>query len=66
MTIARAPAVVDAHVAANDPAQFLQPLCERGNASVPFRIVGSQIDEHAEDEAHHQRGLEAFTKDDYE
>src|SRR5262249_48954504 len=42
------PTIVDPHVAARSPPCFLQPLCERGNTSVPFRIVSSQIDEHAD------------------
>src|SRR6516164_7330970 len=42
------PTVVDPHVAARSPPCFLQTLCERANTSVPFRIVSSQIDEHAD------------------
>src|SRR5262249_29208810 len=49
------PTIVDPHVAARSPPCFLQPLCERGNTSVPFRIVSSQIDEHAD--APHPLGL---------
>src|SRR5262249_28240972 len=41
-----APTIVDPHVAARSPPCFLQPLCERGNTSVPFRIISRQIDEH--------------------
>ena len=37
--IARAPAGVDPHVAAVGPAQFLQPLQERRDAGLAFRIV---------------------------
>ena len=37
--IAATPAVVDPHVAANGPAQFLQPLHERREAGLCFRIV---------------------------
>src|SRR5262249_15758221 len=49
------PTIVDPHVAARSPPCFLQPLCERGNTSVPFRIVSSQIDEHTD--APHPLGL---------
>src|SRR5262249_39818257 len=42
------PTIVDPHVAARTPPCFLQPLCERGNTSVPFRIISSQIDDHAD------------------
>ncbi len=40
--IARAPADVDPHVAAVGPAQLLQPLQERRDAGLPFRIVRGQ------------------------
>ena len=40
--IARAPADVDPHVAADRPAQFLQPLQERRDAGLSFRIVGGE------------------------
>ena len=40
--IARGPAVVDPHVAAVGPAQLLQPLQERREADVCFRIVRGQ------------------------
>src|SRR5262249_29385172 len=49
------PTIVDPHVAARRPPCFLQPLCERGNTRVPFRIVSSQIDEHTD--APHPLGL---------
>ena len=39
--IARAPAIVDPHVAAVGPAQLLQPLQERRDAGLRFRIVRS-------------------------
>ena len=37
--IAAAPAEVDPHIAAIDPAQLLQPLQERREAGLAFRIV---------------------------
>ena len=46
--IARAPAIVDPHVAAVGPAQFLQPLQERRDAGLSFRIVRGQVHEHAD------------------
>ena len=41
--IARAPAVVDLHVAADSPTQFLQPLCKSRKAALPLRIVQACI-----------------------
>ena len=41
--IGRSPAVVDPHVAAVGPAQFLQPLQESREASLSFRIVGGPV-----------------------
>src|SRR5262249_53695425 len=38
--IAGGPAIVNLHVAAVGPAQFLQPLHERSEACLPFRIAG--------------------------
>jgi hypothetical protein len=46
--IACGPAIVDAHVAAVGPAQFLQPLHERREAGLTFRIVRGQRMEHAD------------------
>src|SRR5215831_2762856 len=46
--IARGPAGVDAHVAANGPAQERQRLQERPNAGLPFQIVRSCGQEHAD------------------
>src|SRR5262245_64094008 len=45
--IACGPAIVDAHVAAVGPAQFLQPLHERREAGLTFRIARGQRMEHA-------------------
>ena len=53
--IARPPAIVDPHVAADGPAQFLQPLQERSDAGLRFRIVRDQVREHAD--ATHPLGL---------
>src|SRR5262249_3965807 len=39
--------IVDAHVTTDRPAQFLQPLQQCGDASLPFRIVRRQRREHA-------------------
>ena len=41
--IARGPADVDPHVAAVGPAQLLQPLQERRDAGLYFRIVRGQV-----------------------
>jgi len=49
------PTVVDPHVAAVGPAQFLQPLQEDSEASLSFRIVGGQAPEHGD--ATHPVGL---------
>src|SRR5262245_40462987 len=46
--IAGGPAIVDLHVAAVGPAQFLQPLHERSEARLTFRIVRCQAHEHAD------------------
>src|SRR5262249_36774385 len=46
--IARAPAEVDAHVAADRPAGFLQPLQERRETRLSFRIVWAEVHEHAD------------------
>src|SRR5262245_66251635 len=45
--IACGPAIGDAHVAAVGPAQFLQPLHERREAGLTFRIARGQRMEHA-------------------
>src|SRR5262249_22570086 len=45
---ARAQTVADLQVAADGPAQLLQPLCQRGDAGRRFRIVGGQVHEHAD------------------
>ena len=47
--------VVDPHVAAVGPAQLLQPLQERREAGLSFRIVRGQAHEHAD--APHPLGL---------
>src|SRR6516165_8266411 len=46
--IACGPAIVDLHVAAVGPAQFLQPLHERRQACLSFRIVCGEGHEHAD------------------
>lgn len=46
--IARTPAILDPHVAPDDPAQFLQPLKERREAGLIFRIVRRLGHEHAD------------------
>ena len=48
VNIILAPANVDARVAADSPARFLQPLHERRKARLPFGIVRSAIHEHAD------------------
>ena len=53
--IARGPAGVDPHVAAVGPAQLLQPLQERRDAGLRFRIVRGRGHEHAD--APHPLGL---------
>jgi hypothetical protein len=53
--ITGAPAGVDPHVAAIDPAQLLQALQECREASLAFRIVRRQAHEHAD--APHLLGL---------
>src|SRR5262245_41549296 len=45
--IACGPAIVDAHVPAVGPAKFLQPLHERREAGLTFRIARGQRMEHA-------------------
>ena len=52
--IARGPAGVDPHVAADGPAQLLQPLQECPDAGLNFRIVCASAIEHA-DAAHASR-----------
>ena len=42
------PPVVDPHVAADGPAQFLQPLQERREADLKFRIVRGLVHEHSD------------------
>ena len=51
----RGPASVDPHVAADGPAQLLQPLQERREAGLTFRIVRGRGHEHAD--APHPLGL---------
>src|SRR6266481_5604938 len=51
----RGPASVDAHVAADGPPRLLQPLQERPDAGLKFRIVGGCGQEHAD--ASHTLGL---------
>ena len=46
--IAGGPAIVNLHIAAVGPAQFLQPLHERSEACLPFRIVCCERHEHAD------------------
>ena len=53
--IAAAPAIFDPHVAADGPAQLLQPLQERSDAGLRFGIVRGQVREHAD--APHSLGL---------
>src|SRR5439155_10850646 len=55
--IARRPADVDAHVAADAPARFLQPLQECCETGLPFRIARGLAREHAD--APHPLGLRA-------
>src|SRR6185437_6151776 len=54
-SIGRSPTVVDPHVAAVGPAQFLQPLQEGREASLFFGIVRGPAHEHAD--ATHPVGL---------
>src|SRR5262245_58511093 len=42
------PARVDPHVASEDPARLRQPLLERSEPSLPFRIVRACRPEHAD------------------
>ena len=51
----RSPPSVDPHVAAVGPAQLLQPLHERPDAGLPFRIVRGRGHQHAD--APHALGL---------
>ena len=53
--IGRGPAGVDPHVAADGPAQLLQPLQERPDAGLKFRIVRGRGQEYAD--APHPLGL---------
>jgi len=46
--IARPPARVDLHVAGDDPARLPQPLQERGDAGLSFRILRGRRHEHAD------------------
>src|SRR5262245_61966110 len=46
--IARTPAIVDANIAADAPAAFLQPLRERGDLGERIRIVRAPAHEHAD------------------
>src|SRR5262245_3343927 len=46
--IARAPTILDPHVTADGPTQFLQALKARRVASRSFRIVRAQVHEHAD------------------
>src|SRR6266516_4153832 len=46
--IVRVPAIIDPHVAALVPAEFLQSLPERRNAGLPFRIADRYIHEHTD------------------
>src|SRR5262245_7075143 len=61
MGIARAPAVIDPHIAAVGPAQLLQPLQKRRDAGLSFRIVRSQVHEYP-DAAHPLRLLRPCRK----
>ena len=47
-TIPAAPACVDPHVAPYGPACLLQPLQERREAGLAFRLIGSRVHEHAD------------------
>src|SRR5215467_2256058 len=46
--IAPAPTILDPHVAADGPTQFLEALQERRVASLSFRIVRAEVHEHAD------------------
>src|SRR5262249_13548995 len=46
--IARGPANFEAHVAAWDPAELLEPLQERSKASLPIWTIRGSIHEHAD------------------
>src|SRR5262249_19491628 len=46
--ITGAPAIVDAQVALDGPAQFVQPLLENLDTGLPFRIVRSKGHKHAD------------------
>src|SRR5262249_51867318 len=46
--IARSPPGVDAHVTADGPARLLQPLRERCDAALSFRIVRGERHEHSD------------------
>src|SRR5262249_22590330 len=46
--IASAPAEVDTYVTADRPARFLQPLQERRETCLSFRVVRGEIHEHAD------------------
>src|SRR6516164_4466856 len=51
LCVAPAPTKVDTHVTADRPARFLQPLQERRETRLSFRVVRGEIHEHA-DAAH--------------
>jgi hypothetical protein len=46
--VAGSPTVIDAHIAADDPAQFAEPLQEGCVAGLVFRIIRYPRHEHAE------------------
>ena len=46
--IARGPAGINAHVSAVGPAQLLQPLYERREAGLCYRVIRDRIYEHAD------------------
>src|SRR5262249_20273477 len=48
VSVARAPAIVDLHVAANGPAQLLQPLQERRIAGLVFRVARGEVREYSD------------------
>jgi hypothetical protein len=52
---ARSPTSINPHIAADDPARFLQTLCEHRETSLTFRIVCDQRLEHAD--SPHPTGL---------
>src|SRR5258708_31229657 len=40
--VSASPAIIDPNIAAFRPPEFLQPVSERGDTCLPFRIVGSR------------------------